>query len=469
MADKRTRLSDMTKAGRKAEKPTVIGAIRDPQFVRDVLQGLQDTAYRGAGSFLGIPVDLTTMAMRPFGYSVPDEQVVGGPEWIGKKMQDAGLVSGNRNPVAELLAGLVSPDPVDAAKLGAMFIGPLAKTWDAEAAAKAARMELEGLDPRAIWAETGTWKGPEGKWRQEIPDNELKALLNMEEIYQPRKYYQSVFQKLSEEQDEVTKKFKAGSITKENALEEFGKLKNLKESARQQIDKYYLHGLGEATRIGEDIPFSQAFKHEELQNAYDDLPNISFGKQFPFESAGAYSKNRNAINLSMWNNPPESVAAHELQHAIQEREGFAKGGNPEQFMTDIEAESLRYPKVREYLTQYKDKAYEDAVQAIKTNPDLVKKAEKYAESLGEFSASAPLEMKVQDYLLSQNPSYLRLYKERQALRELKKLTPEDRYRRLAGEAEARATEARLGMTAAERRAKFPEESYDVPIRELIFR
>ena len=62
------------------------------------------------------------------------------------------------------------------------------------------------------------------------------------------------------------------------------------------------------------------------------------------------------------------------------------------------------------------KAYEDAVQAIKTNPDLVKEAEKYAESLGEFSASAPLEMKVQDYLLSQNPSYLRLYKERQALR-----------------------------------------------------
>ena len=68
MADKRTRLSDMTKAGRKTEKPTVIGAIRDPQFVRDVLQGLGETATRGVTGVLGAPVDITTMAMRPFGF-----------------------------------------------------------------------------------------------------------------------------------------------------------------------------------------------------------------------------------------------------------------------------------------------------------------------------------------------------------------------------------------------------------------
>ena len=122
MADKRTRLSDMTKAGRKAEKPTVIGAIRDPQFVRDVLQGLGETATRGITGVLGAPVDITTMAMRPFGYSVPAEQVVGGSEYLGKQLERAGMLSGNRNQLSELLAGLVTPDPLDVAKLGAMAV-----------------------------------------------------------------------------------------------------------------------------------------------------------------------------------------------------------------------------------------------------------------------------------------------------------------------------------------------------------
>lgn len=45
----------------------------------------------------------------------------------------------------------------------------------------------------------------------------------------------------------------------------------------------------------------------------------------------------------------------------------------------------------------------------------------------------------------------------------------ENYRRLAGEAEARATEARRLLDTAQRRALFPEDSYDVPIDELIIR
>lgn len=130
MAEKRTRLSDMTKAGRKAEKPTVIGAIRDPQFVRDVLQGLGETATRGITGVLGAPVDITTMAMRPFGYSVPAEQVVGGSEYLGKQLERAGMLSGNRNQLSELLAGLVTPDPLDVAKLGAMAVPVVGRAID---------------------------------------------------------------------------------------------------------------------------------------------------------------------------------------------------------------------------------------------------------------------------------------------------------------------------------------------------
>ena len=45
----------------------------------------------------------------------------------------------------------------------------------------------------------------------------------------------------------------------------------------------------------------------------------------------------------------------------------------------------------------------------------------------------------------------------------------DLYQRLAGEAEARAVQKRMGMNALERRQTFPLDSYDVPINELIVR
>jgi len=47
------------------------------------------------------------------------------------------------------------------------------------------------------------------------------------------------------------------------------------------------------------------------------------------------------------------------------------------------------------------------------------------------------------------------------------MEPTEQYKRLSGEAEARATQARMNMTPEERQATFPLESYDVPVNELI--
>lgn len=67
-----------------------------------------DVLNRGlvAGT-LGAPVDLAAMAMRPFGYSV--DQPFGGSEYIGQKMQEAGFVTPERRPLAELAAGFALP------------------------------------------------------------------------------------------------------------------------------------------------------------------------------------------------------------------------------------------------------------------------------------------------------------------------------------------------------------------------
>lgn len=82
--------------------------LADKESQKQIGRGLLDAANRGGvAGLLGGPVDLATMAMRPFGYS--EERPIGGSEWIGQKMHDAGLVSSQRNPIAEGLAGFALP------------------------------------------------------------------------------------------------------------------------------------------------------------------------------------------------------------------------------------------------------------------------------------------------------------------------------------------------------------------------
>lgn len=140
---------------------------------------IKDLAYRTAAGVFGGPVDLATMVMRPFGYKTPDEQVFGSSEYLGKKLEDVGLVSSARAPITEFLTSIAVPTPGGIAKgaalaapmIGGMFVGKGARTWDAIQASKAKMLADIGTDARTIWKETGTWKGPDGKWRQEIDNS----------------------------------------------------------------------------------------------------------------------------------------------------------------------------------------------------------------------------------------------------------------------------------------------------------
>jgi len=84
---------------------------------------IKDLAYRALASAVGAPVDLATMAMRPFGYKTPDTQVVGGSEWIGSQMERAGLIGSARSPIQEFLASMAIPSPTGMAKGGMALAG----------------------------------------------------------------------------------------------------------------------------------------------------------------------------------------------------------------------------------------------------------------------------------------------------------------------------------------------------------
>ena len=132
-----------------------IGAVRDPQFRQGVGQGLVDAAGRGLAMIGGAPVDLTTMFLRPLGYSVPDEQIIGSSEYIGRQMADMGLISQARNPAAEFLSALLIPDPTDIQKLApyvqrAMNADLVAARPSTPGAAMRAQRGSVGVEPSGL-------------------------------------------------------------------------------------------------------------------------------------------------------------------------------------------------------------------------------------------------------------------------------------------------------------------------------
>lgn len=127
-------------------------ALTDPAYYRQVGGGLLDAYNRGAvGGLLGTPVDMANgvlnagkMAAGYIGNQTgllsgdqmpqPDMMPVGGSEWIGQKMQDAGMVSPNRNMSAEMLAGLAG---IPLTAMAAAKAGPMVEKGIGQAMANA--------------------------------------------------------------------------------------------------------------------------------------------------------------------------------------------------------------------------------------------------------------------------------------------------------------------------------------------
>jgi hypothetical protein len=339
---------------------------------------IKDLAYRTAASVFGGPVDLATMVMRPFGYNTPDTQVMGGSEWIGKKMEEAGLVSSARAPLTEFIASVAVPTPGGIAKgaalaapaLGGIFVGKGAKTWDALAAQKAKIMADMGTDPRTIWKETGTWKGPDGKWRQEISDDK----------------------------------------------------------------SFYRGSKAAGSSYAEDVHL-----HPELYKAYP-ATGASRVTESPHQG-GSF----NPVSRQITVGPKDagSTMIHEQQHQIQGFEGFAEGGSPSTMILTLE--DLANQKRQKAQEMFRLSSANDPLDPLRlVKPGARKKGLELEKEARELDSKA-----------------LAAYHSEQAKFDL--------YQRLAGEAEARAVQQRMNLTPEQRRATFPEESYDVPLNELIIR
>ena len=269
-----------------------------------------------------------------------------------------------------------------------MFIGPNSASFNKLMATKALELEKAGKTAKEIWEETGTFRGPDKQWRQEISDKGSKIT---EDVYN---------------QISANKQFKG--------------------------------------------PMGQALQHEELYKAYPQtagIPTTMYADEVP---SGGLMPGRGGTFQSPLltvggpsSMTQRSTALHELQHAIQQREGFAPGGSPSNMITELE--NIAKQKRQEAQNLFRMSSANDPLDPLR----LVKPGAR-AKGLELEKQARELEEKA---LLAFNSGQARF----------------DLYRRLAGEAEARAVQKRRNLTNEERKAIYPLESYDVPIKDLIFR
>jgi len=301
-------------------------------------------------------------------------------------------------PLGKLVGALKGYDPT----MQKIFIGKSAKTWNEKEADRAHAMEAFGVDPETIWKETGTFRGPDREWRQEISDLGAK-----------------------------------------------GKFTHIAPS-EQRLSQV-------------------AVEHPELMEAYPDLAKIQqFGLKGPKER-GSYQVTtmetdegpRVLGEMLQVEAPSEQAVAragiHELQHAIQRREGFQRGANP------------RDLKNKAIPPRLKDVAFSRAMREQAISNRMRDLGYPIAEGRNLNLSQPDLQRKVREYA-EKDPNLLLLLGEYQQASEKLKKYPDkfDQYIRSAGETEARAVQARQMMTPEERRATFPLKSYDIPLNELIF-
>ena len=287
----------------------------------------------------------------------------------------------------------------------AIFAGALAKNADLGALRKAKDLELQGKSRDQIWSDTG-WFNDKGDWKFEISDA-LDFDTGKGADINPSSF-------------NIIKEY--GGTTKENFIghpelyEAYPSLKDRPVKGAEGSGGSYNYST-DTTRIGENLL----------------SPN----------SAGALDE-------------AQSVGLHEIQHAIQNREGFAKGGSPEQFVS-------RYNTAPERI---KDANYSAEIKGLLDEGVSEGELLDLYKGMPEEQFVKDLWDKQKDFIKGESIDYFnRLAKT--AKSDL--MTPDDQYQRLAGEAEARLVQKRMNMTPDERRARPPWQDLDVPEDELIYR
>ena len=182
----------------------------------------------------------------------------------------------------------------------------------------AQKMANEGMDVQSIRERTGWEIGADGQWRTELPNTNTK--INIPEVAEGSQYYTGTIADVIDDPELLSQYEKGGRKPTvrdmEGEIEEYG-------------SRGFFGSLGDiAFTVDKNMPEGQGFHRE----GYFD----EFGERQP-----------ETIVISGKSSPAEQRATllHELQHSIQDREGFAAGGNQKQFAEEERIKDSFYERV----------------------------------------------------------------------------------------------------------------------------
>lgn len=334
------------------------------------------------------------------------------------------------------------------------YAGTNAANADLEALEVAKGMAEQNVSAETIRQATGWFQGADGKWRFEIDDSGMRYSARGDLNYGDPDYwrYRELLDKLEREMLGIGSE----AVTEAERAE-------YEELAPRYRDFYLQPGVrgdgsATATRLSDYIQHDELFEqYPQLRDARLVFEDMEDGKQ------GSYNPDTNTITLSesLQNSERDDALAHEIQHAIQEAEGFARGASPQYWARreyengDLVGERLR----REHDNLFRSLSQEEQNQFTRYRElDRELNRTMFAELGTEEAADYERYEAEQDALYDELYSNEWFRKLLDLERRMDDIPGEYRamYTNTSGEIEARDAEARRKLTADERRAVPPD-------------
>lgn len=364
------------------------------------------------------------------------------------------------------------------------YAGRNAENADLDALHEAERYEMQGVDAETIRQKTGWFRSADGKWRSEVNDSGMKLRFesglydyDTELREKNRAWARLTDRKLTDEQrrDLADYQRSAERGDTDEALYE-----KLTGEFGGDFEKWALtlETTKEATKsIPNYTTLGKLVNAPELFTAYPDLADVDVTFQnLERGQNGGYNRRFDSIELSRdLKNRPEALLnslIHEVQHAIQRREGFTPGANLKYWNRKLEE---GYDG-RDAETRREGARLREQYEQMKANDP------EFMRSMEELNAMAPtmprgkVDMDTWEQVEPDPPEWVRFDERRDQLEEKygdrvwdyfslrdsidrnarDGRLPGDLYRDTAGEIEARDAAARRGLTAEERRNRKPD-------------
>lgn len=298
---------------------------------------------------------------------------------------------------------------------------------------QAEAMERRGSSPEEIWETLGVARTMDGKgWRFEIDDSGMETDTKWNFLRNPdAKRYNELFEK--------------AYLYDTAAAEDLNELqildKNLKGSRKSPL---YL---------------DEVVKHDKLFEAYPALRDI----KVRFEAntgnkEGSYHPETNEFvlrsGLKLEPEKLKNTLIHEIQHAIQEREGFARGTNPGYWDEMIQGGYSRRKndgRIERARQEY-HRVFNSAPEEFKDKVRAINRA----RLDGDYDTAESVIDELYDSEYANLWSQLDMLEFEWRSDRGEELNAYELYHNTAGEIEARDAASRRSMTAEERRATMPK-------------